>query len=109
MLTPQIFLPHLSLAFEYQGEQHYYSVNHFGHSSVRQRRDQAKIKFANLYGISLISIPFWWDRSSNSLAATIRNYRPDINLDSITKEPIPLEMPLKYQKRSRIRNMEDKT
>jgi hypothetical protein len=100
-LTLTIFIPHLSLALEYQGEQHYSSTARFGDLSVYQRRDRAKRKFASQFGITLISIPFWWDCSSNSLASTIEYYRPDINLQS-SKEvpPIPLEMPLKLKKRS---------
>jgi hypothetical protein len=94
-----IFIPRLSLALEYQGEQHYHSLAHFGDLSVYQRRDQAKHKFASQFGITLISIPFWWDCSSNSLASTIEYYRPDINLQP-SKEvpPIPLEMPVKLKK-----------
>jgi hypothetical protein len=87
------------LALEYQGEQHYSTLAHFGDLSVRQRRDRAKRKFASQFGITLISIPFWWDRSSNSLASTIQYYRPDIKLQAKEVSPIPLEMPLKFKKR----------
>jgi hypothetical protein len=90
-----IFFPHLSLAFEYQGEHHYIS-NYFGSSSVRQRRDQAKVKFASQLGITLISIPFWWDRTSDSLASTIEYYRPDIHLQAKKALPISMEMPDKF-------------
>jgi hypothetical protein len=94
-----IFLPHLSLAFEYQGEHHYSSSSFLGDVSVRQRRDRAKLKFASQFGITLISIPFWWDCSSNSLASTIEYYRPDINLQRKKKvPPIPLEMPDRFKK-----------
>ena len=101
LLIKTIFLPHLSLAFEYQGEHHYASTIYLGDSSISQRRDRAKRKFASQFGITLISIPFWWDCSSNSLASTIEYYRPDINLQP-SKEvpPIPLEMPVKSKKRS---------
>jgi hypothetical protein len=102
-LTQQIFLPHLSLAFEYQGEQHYFPLSIFGTASIRKRRDQAKCDFAAELGITLIPIPFWWDRSPNSLAATIQLLRPDINiLAQTTKDmtkPIPLELPLRFKKR----------
>ena len=98
-LTLMIFIPHLSLALEYQGEQHYSSSILIGDLSVYQRRDRAKRKFASQFGLTLISIPFWWDHSSDSLISTIRYYRPDINLQP-SKEvpPIPLEMPVKYKK-----------
>jgi hypothetical protein len=94
-----IFFPHLSLALEYQGEHHYFSSNYFGRLPVQQRRDQAKRKFASQFGITLISIPFWWDCSSDSLASTIRYYRPDVNI-KMKKEvpPIPFEIPVKFKK-----------
>jgi hypothetical protein len=99
-LTFTIFIPHLSLALEYQGGHHYFSTERFGDLSVYQRRDRAKRNFASQFGITVISIPFWWDRSSNSLASTIEYYRPDINLQP-SKEvpPIPLEMPVKSKAR----------
>jgi hypothetical protein len=90
----RIFLPHLSLAFEYQGEQHYVS-NFMGSPDIRQRRDQSKLKFASQLGITVISIPFWWDRSPNSLASTIQYFRPDIHIQAKEAPPIPAEMPLK--------------
>jgi hypothetical protein len=94
-----IFIPHLSLALEYQGEQHYSSSILIGDLSVYQRRDRCKRKFASQFGLTLISIPFWWDNSSDSLISTIQNYRPDINLQpSKDVPPIPLEMPVKYKK-----------
>jgi hypothetical protein len=98
LLIQKILLPHLSLAIEFQGEHHYFS-NHFGSASVRQRRDQAKLRFASQLGITLISVPFWWDRSSDSLASTIHSYRPDIKIQ-VAEEvlPIPLEMPTRFKK-----------
>jgi hypothetical protein len=97
-LQLKVFVPHLSLALEYQGETHYYSTHMFGKASDRQRADQIKQNFAKQMGITLLSIPFWWDKSSSSLAATIQAYRPDINADLIPlSNPIPSEIPLKFQ------------
>jgi hypothetical protein len=49
-------------------------------------------------GITLIPIPFWWDKSPQSLAATIRSIRPDINFTNTSLgSPIPLGMPHKLQ------------
>ena len=99
MIIRKIFLPHLSLALEYQGEHHYFSNDQYGKLAIYQRRDQAKRKFASQFGITLIPIPFWWDRSSDSLASTIEYYRPDINLQTKKKVlPIPPEMPDRFKK-----------
>ena len=94
-MTIQVFLPHLSLALEYQGETHYFSSHIFGKASTRQRADEIKQNFAKQMGITLIPIPFWWDKSSKSLASTIQLYRPDIQFYNVSKMglPIPAEMP----------------
>jgi hypothetical protein len=85
------------LAFEYQGETHYFSSHTFGSASVRQHADSVKRRFSNAMGITLISIPFWWDNSPESLAATIQRQRPDIPLSS-NALPISTNMPEKYQR-----------
>jgi hypothetical protein len=94
----KVFLPELSLALEYQGETHYFSTHIFGNALQRQQADLFKSTFANQLGITLVSIPFWWDKSSDSLAATIMSKRPDINI-SIRSMPIPTEMPPKFQRK----------
>jgi hypothetical protein len=89
------------LAIEYQGEQHYLSNNQFGNSAVFQRRDRAKRVFASQFGITVISVPYWWDRSASSLAATIQYYRPDIQLRVKKALPIPSEKPVKRNTKSK--------
>jgi hypothetical protein len=42
-------------------------------------------------GITLIPIPYWWDKTLPSLAATIHYYRPDIPLSQPMTEPIPFK------------------
>jgi len=86
-----IFIPELSLSFEYNGEQHYQPVSIF-HDSLqkRQSRDQFKSKFCEDNGITLIIVPYWWDHSISSLAQTIRLARPDISIPAISvSKPIP--------------------
>ena len=73
-----IFLPDLFLAFEYQGEHHYCHTFLFG-SPVEQRlRDKEKMELCNALGVTLIEIPYWWDRDWKTLLATIHKYRPDM-------------------------------
>jgi hypothetical protein len=81
----------MSLAFEYQGETHYFSTPTFGRASERQRVDKMKRDFARRIGITLIPIPFWWNKSQTSLGATIQSYRPDFNITQ--GKPIPTEIP----------------
>jgi hypothetical protein len=47
-------------------------------------------------GITLIEIPYWWDRKIDSLAATIYSQRPDVLADIPIGNPIPLSPPTKY-------------
>jgi len=74
-----LYIPSLKLAFEYQGEQHYHQ-KHFGWTSLfdRQQKDQEKFKECQRQGITLIEIPYWWDRRKESLIATIRLWRPEL-------------------------------
>jgi len=71
-----IFIPRLNLAFEYQGEQHYYDCTGFIAAEVQHRRDEEKAKLCSTMGINLIVIPYWWDNQPKSLIATIYKEYP---------------------------------
>jgi hypothetical protein len=58
-----IFVPSLSLAFEYQGEQHFDPHYLFGATQNIKERDSEKRIACERIGIQLVEIPFWWDRS----------------------------------------------
>jgi len=95
--------PSLSLAFEYQGEHHYlHSI--FGELPKIQNRDDRKKHLSNFIGISLIQVPFWWNRQISSLAETIKYHRPDIILPASIGFPIPFNIP-KQKKRGFKRNI----
>ncbi len=100
--TSKIFIPALSLALEYNGEYHYHTVlvypqqsstllsRHDEVESVRPR-DQLKKTICLSHGITLVIIPYWWNKSIHSVAHTIHQARPDIQLPSaflMTGEPI---------------------
>ncbi len=100
-----VFVPNLALAFEYNGEYHYKFVPLYHlRFSLRlpfihytpdvERRDQQKNQHCLKLGITLITIPYWWDEELSSLASTIRRARPDISMPSIRlTSPIPTAMP----------------
>ena len=54
--------------------------------------DDVKVKKTKEIGITLVHVPYWWDKKISSLRATIATIRPDIvgqlNKDDV---PIPLE------------------
>jgi hypothetical protein len=78
-LELDVFLPSLSLAFEYQGKQHYQWHFKFGAPNEQQSRDNEKRETCNQHGITLVEVPFWWDLSRNFLADVIRQQRPGTN------------------------------
>jgi len=73
-----IFISHLAIGFEFQGEQHYIEGGPF--ESLRNviDRDLDKKSGSHLSGISLIKIPFWWDKEKEKLKEAILTQRPDL-------------------------------
>jgi len=74
-----IFLPHLNLAIEYQGQQHYEDQNVFGDSELRRRQDEKKAELCKKKGVSLVQVPYWWDKRTESLVVTLLEKRPDLS------------------------------
>lgn len=69
------WIPHLGLIFEYQGRQHYLP-NYFNDYKVQITKDKEKKKICQEVGLTLIQIPFWWDYTVPSLAATVKKVKP---------------------------------
>jgi hypothetical protein len=89
-----IYIPSLSLAFEYQGEQHYFTHYLFGSPDIQQQRDVEKQQTCKAAGITLVHIPYWWDKEKSSLVATIRHHRSDLlQAEILDGTPIPLTPP----------------
>lgn len=85
-----IYIPSVRLAFEYQGAQHYGDVFSYGQRQQGKERDPEKTAACLKEGITLISIPYWWDTERESLANTIRQHRADLIPDPVgTGEAIP--------------------
>jgi len=87
-------LPELSLAFEYQGEPHYFPVSIYHGTNKRKYNDQRKKELSYDIGITLICVPFWWDKSVEALATMIREVRKDIDLGNFTPKLTPRFPPL---------------
>ncbi len=59
--------------------------------TVVQQRDRLKQKFCVDHGITLITIPFWWNKTIGSIAHRLCIARPDIMLHSeLLKDATPL-------------------
>jgi hypothetical protein len=69
--------------------------------SKRQQNDAVKKEFAHRTGITLIPIPFWWNKSVESLTATIRTHRPDLlqYISASKDQAISTSIPLQHQRR----------
>lgn len=80
-LTPEFtvtfFIPTLNLAFDYQPLSKYDSNEEtlFDLTSTESAR---KAEAAERLGVSLVSVPFWWDRSLDSLTASILEQKPSL-------------------------------
>jgi hypothetical protein len=61
-LEIDIFIPQIKLGFEYN-ESHHYFTSHYGKLTLLeyQEKDQRKKERMREKGITLITIPFWWD------------------------------------------------
>ena len=87
-----IFLPNEQLAFEYQGEHHYHDVYFMGYRWQQRQLDKEKKEICFENGITLIEIPYWWDKQLSSLIATIHQQRKDQVFDYNFKEGNPIPM-----------------
>ncbi len=71
----------LSLAFEYQGQQHYSPIPYFGGEKqfkTQQERDIKKRKLCATHNITLIEIPYTWDKSEQYVRDKISEKRPEL-------------------------------
>jgi len=74
-----VFLPRLSLAFEYQGEHHYRMHPLTGPADLQQSRDLFKRQLCVSRGITLIEVDSRkWDLHAASLSVALLDHRPDL-------------------------------
>eukprot|EP01125_Pyxidicula_operculata_P020777 TRINITY_DN7777_c0_g1_i1.p1 TRINITY_DN7777_c0_g1~~TRINITY_DN7777_c0_g1_i1.p1 ORF type:complete len:419 (-),score=47.22 TRINITY_DN7777_c0_g1_i1:95-1351(-) len=109
-----IYVPSLSLAVEYQGEQHFFNVSRFNTSPAQyQESDLKKAKICEERGVHLLQIPYWWDGTCESLASTIilrfshlSHQFPSLKVIASTTEPISTSATIKQprQPSSKITN-----
>mmetsp|Transcript_23095 Transcript_23095/g.32216 ORF Transcript_23095/g.32216 Transcript_23095/m.32216 type:complete len:376 (+) Transcript_23095:2-1129(+) len=90
-----VFIPSLSLAFEYQGQQHYHDLHYFAPQRQYQERDLEKKAACDRANITLVQVPYWWNRTESSLASTIKKIRPEVSIAGsfLFDNPIPESPP----------------
>ena len=65
LMELDIFIPELSIAFEYQGEHHYHeNPRAFGSIEITEWKDEEKAQICGINQISIIPIPYWCKPSS---------------------------------------------
>eukprot|EP01125_Pyxidicula_operculata_P012400 TRINITY_DN4071_c0_g1_i1.p1 TRINITY_DN4071_c0_g1~~TRINITY_DN4071_c0_g1_i1.p1 ORF type:complete len:529 (+),score=58.27 TRINITY_DN4071_c0_g1_i1:43-1629(+) len=92
-----IFIPEYSLAFEYHGEQHYHEgpFSEYSNLELQRMRDTQKLERCKKCEIVLVVIPYWWDKTIESLIATIRDESSgsllpsDLDPTLLSGNPIP--------------------
>jgi hypothetical protein len=84
-----VFIPSLNLGFEYQDYYHY-TTTWFASLKAQQERDRQKEEMMKKLGRNLIVVPCWWDKTKESLAATIRVQRPELLLPYARNESKPI-------------------
>ena len=63
---------------------------HLGTLWQKKQTDEEKKRACKLHKITLIEVPFWWDREATSLAATIQKETENLLVDYVAGEcPIP--------------------
>jgi len=64
-----VFVPARQIAFEYQGEHHFQDSPGIGSGFIElhQQRDNEKAELCKQQGIQLVTVPYWWDKSLESL------------------------------------------
>eukprot|EP01124_Arcella_intermedia_P028018 TRINITY_DN5608_c0_g1_i1.p1 TRINITY_DN5608_c0_g1~~TRINITY_DN5608_c0_g1_i1.p1 ORF type:complete len:508 (+),score=131.08 TRINITY_DN5608_c0_g1_i1:7-1530(+) len=91
-----IWVPKFQLALEYQGEHHFYDLcSAYGPSgtlSLYSKRDEKKKQSCLEKGITLVTVPYWWDRKKESLCATLHQVLPLIFPETHSL-PIPTSLP----------------
>ncbi len=85
-----IFLPKEQLAFEYQGEQHFHYVYHLRTPLQQKQKDEEKRGACREKEITLVEVPYWWDKETSSLVAAIHKERKDLIPHQIDGELVTL-------------------
>jgi len=63
-LELDIYLKNLSLAFEFQGENHFFDCQFFGECQTQIDRDVHKGFLCMKRGIRLVEVPYWWTKEA---------------------------------------------
>jgi len=57
-----VYIPALKLAFEYHGYHHFH-------------------EHCKILGVTLVQVPYWWQRDKESITSALHNFKPDLRPD----------------------------
>jgi len=75
-----VYVPAYDLALEYHGVHHYRKTKFFGSANKQQANDECKRELCLRAGVTLIEVGYWWDLEKSTIAATLQEHRPDIQV-----------------------------
>jgi len=67
VITFDIYISSLNVAIEYNGYQHYHDHVMFGDALSNKKRDNERRTACKSSGISLIEVPYWWQRDKANI------------------------------------------
>lgn len=102
--TLTYFIPRLNLGLLYQSPADYGLADRTGTATVTAFIDPGLQIEANKSGIKVIPIPFWWDRTKQSLRATLKLEEVTGLERSSTASPIPQRIELTLSSWRRLNN-----
>jgi hypothetical protein len=77
-VTVSYYLPSFKVAFDYQNQKFYDSSEIMGQTGLKLIEDPLKVSRAKAKGIAIVFVPFWWDKTLESLIASTLSTRPEL-------------------------------
>lgn len=88
-----VFLPKEKLALEYQGQAHFKDIYSMGPQRKQKERDDEKRRACLERGITLVEVPFWWDKTKESLQNSIHQANKELIASTGDGSPISKDPP----------------
>eukprot|EP00026_Physarum_polycephalum_P000948 Phypoly_transcript_00949.p1 GENE.Phypoly_transcript_00949~~Phypoly_transcript_00949.p1 ORF type:complete len:1118 (+),score=84.56 Phypoly_transcript_00949:49-3402(+) len=86
-----VWVPLHNLCFEFQDAYHYVTTWYYHNAQAHiQQKDYMKVLLAREKGMTLITVPCWWNGNAESLLSTILFHSPEITTSRVGARPISL-------------------
>lgn len=81
LTTLDMYVPSANIGFKYMSGRLYRNIldSEETRKKLIKRDDRLRTLFSNV-GVTLVLVPYWWNSKPQSLVATIRSIRPDLDL-----------------------------